>query len=259
MEIRNRSEIDDSLSLGGKVRYSPIEAAIRWCGLIEFENEILNSLRSRLIPEISEFPQWPKLRYFADRILDAIAHEELPHSKYRTVDESARFGPDDSELTIRHVDLKDWMSRYYPGERPSFLFDEVERSIHPAITTDAIAVLMADREAAKLRVAELVQLNEDLFARHEALTSEHAKLASDSKKSQVPGQRSESTYLNIIGGLLTLMLGKSPSGTPYSSFLSQEAIISAMVVHHRGAMGITDRTLQAKFALARRHLQSTMP
>ena len=60
-----------------------------------------------------------------------------------------------------------------------------------------------------------------------------------------------------MGGLLTLLLGKSPSGTPYSSFLTQEAIISAMVAHHGNAMGITERTLQAKFALARRNLQST--
>ena len=58
-------------------------------------------------------------------------------------------------------------------------------------------------------------------------------------------------------GLRVLLLGKSPSGTPYSSFLTQEAIISAMVAHHGNAMGITERTLQAKFALARRNLQST--
>ena len=34
-------------------------------------------------------------------------------------------------------------------------------------------------------------------------------------------------------------------------------IISAMVAHHGNAVGITERTLQAKFALARRNLQST--
>ena len=81
--------------------------------------------------------------------------------------------------------------------------------------------------------------------------------SADAERANTPGPRSESTYLNIVGGLLTLLLGKSPSGTPYSSFLTQEAIISAMVAHHGNAMGITERTLQAKFALARRNLQST--
>ncbi len=53
-------------------------------------------------------------------------------------------------------------------------------------------------------------------------------------------------------------MGKSPRGMPYSSFLTQEAIISAMVAHHGDAMGINERTLQAKFALARRNLQRTI-
>jgi hypothetical protein len=38
--------------------------------------------------------------------------------------------------------------------------------------------------------------------------------------------RAETTYLNIIGGMLTLMLGQSPSGVPYSSFKTQEALSS---------------------------------
>jgi len=100
-------------------------------------------------------------------------------------------------------------------------------------------------------------VHETLRAEHEALLKTHAACAADAERANTPGPRSESTYLNIVGGLLTLLLGKSPSGMPYSSFLTQEAIISAMVAHHGNAMGITERTLQAKFALARRSLQST--
>src|SRR3546814_13384159 len=68
--------------------------------------------------------------------------------------------------------------------------------------------------------------------------------------------RAEATYLHIIGTMLELMLGQSPSGTPYSSFNSQEAIATAMIAHHGELMGITDRTLQAKFAQARRKLRA---
>jgi len=68
--------------------------------------------------------------------------------------------------------------------------------------------------------------------------------------------RAEATYLNIIGGMLDLMLGLSPSGTPYSSFKTQEAVVSALVAHHSGAMGIAERTLNGKFATARRRLRS---
>ncbi|MCS4309144.1 hypothetical protein M2404_003507 [Rheinheimera pacifica] len=70
--------------------------------------------------------------------------------------------------------------------------------------------------------------------------------------------RAESTYLHIIGGMLELMLGQSPSGNPYSSFRTQEAIISALIANHSGAMGITERTLNGKFANARRKLRSVV-
>jgi len=58
--------------------------------------------------------------------------------------------------------------------------------------------------------------------------------------------------------MLTLMLERSPSGTPYSSFNSQESIANALVAHHGHLMGITERTLQGKFAQAKRKLQSAI-
>ena len=68
--------------------------------------------------------------------------------------------------------------------------------------------------------------------------------------------RAEATYLNIIGGMLELMLGQSPSGASYSSFKTQEAVVSALVAHYGNAMGIAERTLNGKFATARRRLRS---
>jgi hypothetical protein len=70
------------------------------------------------------------------------------------------------------------------------------------------------------------------------------------------GAGSEGTYLNIVGGLLTLLLGKSPSGIPYSSFETLEAVISALTAHFGGRSGMSERTLWSKFAAAKRHLSS---
>lgn len=67
----------------------------------------------------------------------------------------------------------------------------------------------------------------------------------------------ESTYLNIIGALLELMLGKTPADKPQSVFKSQAAIIDALLAHHAGKPGISKTTLEAKFADARRQLNST--
>jgi hypothetical protein len=71
-----------------------------------------------------------------------------------------------------------------------------------------------------------------------------------------PSERAETTYLNIIGSLLELLLGKAPSGKPYSSFETQDAIISAMLAYHEHKQGISARTLQEKFAAAKRSLTS---
>ena len=246
-----------SLADGAKTYYRPIEAAIRWSGLLRFERRILATLGQRALPEATEFPRWPMLRLNAERIFDALAHGEMPYGKDGLVRDTQGLAMDDPSLTVRHVDLKAWMAYYYPGEKPAFLFDEIERALHPAISLDTVGALLAEREAIKARLAEHLGVHETLRAEYEALLKTHSACAADAERANTPGPRSESTYLNIVGGLLTLLLGKSPSGMPYSSFLTQEAIISALVAHHGNAMGITERTLQAKFALARRNLQST--
>lgn len=69
--------------------------------------------------------------------------------------------------------------------------------------------------------------------------------------------RAESTYLNIIGAMLELVLGKTPAGKPQSVFESQAAVIEALIVRNPNAPGISKTTLEDKFAKGRRHLNST--
>ena len=73
-------------------------------------------------------------------------------------------------------------------------------------------------------------------------------------KTQTPGERSETTYLNIIGGLLSLMLSEPSAGKPRSTFNNQSTIISALLEHYRNKPGISQRTLEDKFAAAKRSL-----
>jgi hypothetical protein len=50
--------------------------------------------------------------------------------------------------------------------------------------------------------------------------------------------------------------GPVPFGCAYSSFKTQEALVSALVAHFGGTMGITERTLNGKFANARKYVRS---
>ncbi|MFT4510348.1 hypothetical protein [Caballeronia sp. 15711] len=71
------------------------------------------------------------------------------------------------------------------------------------------------------------------------------------------GRREETTYLNIVGGLLRLLLGKSPgSGKKYSSFATQDAVIDGLLAHFEGTPGISKRTLESKFAEANRSIDA---
>jgi len=239
-----------------KVFYRPLEAAIHWAGLSRFERriQVLAGSMNRL-PERPRLARWPQLRLCSDRIYDALVHFDLPYGKNGiTCNDPALL--DDSDLTIRHIDLKAWMLRTYPDQRPEFLFDTFERCLHPAISMDAIQTLMADREALKVQLADKIQAWNDLHTKFQSLNEAYQVAIRHEKRSGMPHIRSESTYLNIIGGLLTLLLGKSPAGVPYSSFETLESIISVLVAHHGDKPGISERTLWAKFSAARQHLDS---
>lgn len=165
-----------------KVFYRPIEAAIQWAGLSRFERRILDVAKGmNRLPEHPELARWPQLRLNAERIYDALLHLDLPYGKNGiTSNDPALL--DDPSLTIRHVDLKAWMIRFYPDQRPAFLFDVFERHLHPAVSVDAVQALVMDREALKLQLVDRVQAWDALY--------------------------------DIVGGLLTLLLGKSPNGVP---------------------------------------------
>lgn len=237
-----------------KVYYRPIEAAIRWAGLLRHKREILSTISSpRVLPPNPQCPRWQDLRLCTARIYDAILNHELPYGRNGITgsDESLI---DSSELTIRHVDLKRWMRLHYPEHRPSFLFSRGERIAHPVITLETGQAMLIERQAMQAELELCRRQLHELQDRHDALLKQSQAIPACNDCPIT--ERAETTYLNIVGAMLELMLGKSPAGTPYSSFRTQEAIVSALVANHGGAMGITERTLHGKFAIARRRLRS---
>lgn len=237
-----------------KVFYRPIEASIRWAGLLRYEQVILALISTpRNLPQSLDCPRLGELRLYTERIYDGILNQELPFGQNGiTVNDLSLL--EEPDLTVRHTDLKCWMRTHYPEHRPSFLFCRCERIAHPVITMETGQAMLVERQALQSALEQ---------SRHElhALQEQRDALLKQSMATPVCDQypisdRAEATYLNIIGGMLELMLGQSPSGTPYSSFKTQEAVVSAMVAHHHGVMGIAERTLNGKFATARRQLRN---
>jgi hypothetical protein len=205
-----------------KVFYRPIEAAIRWAGLLRYLPMILAAIASpRFLPPSLNCPRWNECRLYSERIYDGILNGELPYGQNGITlnDPKLLQSPD---LTVRHVDLKRWMRNHYPEHRPGFLFSRGERMAHPFITLETGQAILIERLAlqAALEHAKRRQMQELQEQRDTLLKQSTALLAS--KQCEI-SERAETTYLNIIGGMLTLMLGQSPSGVPYSSFKTQEA------------------------------------
>lgn len=188
-------------------------------------------------------------------IHDAIESRALSASREdgRVIDEYIK--PERRHVSREH--LKAWIAKEHPADKPAFLFDEIERKTHAAINADAFRALQADRDAARAELENAEKWANEIIAEKNALLGERNSLRAMLEKANTPGGRSEKTYLNIIGGLLALMLGKSPAGKPQSSFENQGAIISAMLAHYGHIKGMGDSNLEKIMAEANKTLKDS--
>lgn len=240
--------------LVSKVFYLPLEAAVRWADLLHYESMILTSIPSPWnVPEALDCPRREELGLCIARIHDGILNGDLPFG-YDGITIRDSLMIDSPNLTVRHVDLKRWMREHYPEHRPPFLFSHNERIAHPVISVETGQAMLIERLAVTSALDQCRNQLHELQQKYTTLLNQSA--ATTLCAQRLVSDRAETTYLNIIGGMLELMLGNSPSGAPYSSFRTQEAIVSALLAHHSGTMGIAERTLNGKFAIAKRHMRS---
>lgn len=238
-----------------KLFYRPIEAALRWCNLTHHEVQIDQAAWYCPGRLVALFPQWPCLHTNTERIFDAIRNRELP---YGCLGVSVPMGTevDPILLTIRHADLRSWMASYYPDQKPDFLFGGADSS-RETVSLGAYFALQADRDALLLEVKSLQHLYQDLLADLQAVGLERESLALLVKSHGQVSERSELTYLQIIGAMLNVILDKSPSGKPFSVFKNQAAFVDIVTAYFGDYPGISKRTLDQKFAAANRSIKKS--
>ncbi len=234
--------------------YRPVEAALRWCGLIGYEAEILAALHGGCdIPKTGQFPRWPCLQANTERILDGIMHGNIPHGRDgKTVPANEHVRGD--RLTVRHTDLREWMAKYYPDQKPAFLFDEIERKTHAAFNADSFRALQADRDALKARIEKAEEWAKVIIAEKNTLIAERNSLREKADKAGVPDERSETTYLNIIAALLDCIAGTLPKVEKHPSFASEAKLIEAIAANFQGYSGLSQSNLTRKFPAAKRSM-----
>jgi hypothetical protein len=236
-----------------KLFYRPIDAALRWCNLTRYEAQIIQADWSRPENLAILFSQWPNLHIAFERILDAIRNGELP---YGCLGISVPLGSyvESYQLTIRHSDLRRWMEICYPDHKPSFLFESGEDA--PAmVRLGAFLSLKADRDELSRALKAQQQHLQEIFGELQSIGLERDDLKALANTNGRLSERSELTYHNIIGALVSLLLDHSPAGKPLSVFTNQAAIVDAIVARHKDVPGLSKRTLDEKFALANRNLK----
>lgn len=247
-----------------KAHYSvysiPLAAAL-WCGVPEDQvEEIVREATqlsgSGLGRSIWRHPAVPCLEPRSRALAEAVDNGELPHGRE---DGATVAAGDHVAYERRHFfgrDLKKWMEMAFPNEKPAFLFDDIERSTHTAISADAYRALKADHDKLASRLDNAKTEFKKLREEKEIIETERDALKAMVNKLGTPGERAESTYQNIIAALLDCIAGGLPGIEKHPSFPSEAKLIDAIDDHFRGFGGLSKSTLSRKFPEAKRALQS---
>lgn len=258
-------ENDNCEQIRAHYAYYPVPvAAMLWCGVPpdEVHDELGKARQHPNIRGVLVHPYIPCLEPRCRVLHDAISSGQLPCTRENGKITADHVAPE--RRHIRREDLKDWIADQFPTDKPAFLFDEIERDTHTAISAESYRVLKAAHDAkeqklaaANERIRELIETKASVESERDVFKTAAAQLEAQLKQAGSPNERAETTYLNIIGGLLSLMLGRSPDGKKISVYESQDAIISAMLGYHSGKPGIAARTMEDKFAAANRSIKAS--
>ncbi|MFO1250800.1 MAG: hypothetical protein U1E77_06570 [Inhella sp.] len=119
--------------------------------------------------------------------------------------------------------MKEWLATHRPSDRPAFLFDEVERATHGAITVEAYQTLAAELAAAKAdarRAGELAAaLRNDLTGKEGECASLRQMVERAAQANSAPAERQRVTFLALIGSLMA-KAGKDPSERGAATWLA---------------------------------------
>jgi hypothetical protein len=175
-------------------------AAALWCRIPQNEIQQYFADSYEVHRGIYRHPYIPCLEARCRAMHEAIERGDLPVSREtgRSFDGSRQIVAPERRHVSRQ-DLKDWISREFPADKPPFLFDEVERSTHTAINADAFKALQVEREALNAKLNQAEELSLEITAERDRLLDECEAFRSTVEKNLVWSEKN--SLLTIIAGL----------------------------------------------------------
>ncbi len=178
--------------------YSVPHAAALWCAVPEDELELILKEATQLSTSGSGRGVWihpavPCLKPRTIAIAEAIETGLLPYGR-----EDAKPVGDHVAYERRHVlgkYLKKWMEEAFPNDKPTFLFDDIERDSHTSISAKSYRTLQADRDALKVRVEKAIEAYSLLRDKNKAIEAERDLLKKQLEGISLPNKDTDNTAL----------------------------------------------------------------
>ncbi|MDR6234015.1 hypothetical protein [Pseudomonas oryzihabitans] len=130
------------------------------------------------------------------------------------------------------------MAKAYPDQKPAFLFDEIERSIHSSITVETWQALQAERDSLKARVEKAEAWWE--------VNGKQLKAERDSLRSQLEALNAQTKPSHLLAMAVLLELASEVR----TSKRNQTGIVSEILDRYPGKRGLSKRNLEEIFAAA---------
>lgn len=202
--------------------YSVAHAAALWCGVSE---DLIEQVLEEASP-ISEsglgrcifsHPNAPCLKPRCLAIAEAIESGVLSHSRENgKLIESGEHAAYE-RWHVSGLNLKKWIEEEFPNEKPAFLFDDIERNSHTAISTESYRALTAERDTLKSRVNKAIGEFKTLRQEKELLEAERDALKVIVEKFTPPTETtdnpslSNSLYWNNLNKLIRIAVNEYPN------------------------------------------------
>jgi hypothetical protein len=177
----------------------PIAAAL-WCGIPQVEIQEHLDASAQVKRAVFRHPYIACLEPRCRAIHDAIEKGLLLVSREdgKSINGTAEHvAPERRHVSRQH--LKEWIGREFPADKPAFLFDEIERNMHPATNLDAFLSLTAESDSLRARLQEAEAWAKTSDSEREAMTAELDSLRALVAKELTVTERN--TLLTIIAAL----------------------------------------------------------
>ena len=202
--------------------YSLRHAALLWCGVPAHQVNDHLEKAIEVIPGVFSLSYISCLEPRCRLINDAIDRGVLPVCREKGYVVDDHVAP--ARRHLRGQDLREWIAKEHPNDKPAFLFDEIERKAHSSIDKNVFIALQADRDAARAELDRLkVRIKETTEERDNLLMEASALKACIEKMIPVaiePGNISETernSMLKLIIGMAIDAYGYDPESNRNSA------------------------------------------